>query len=103
MTLFKKVFIIAAAATAFSANVFAAPTPHEKNRQIERGTGFEMKKMVDFSTVSGAIATPHTIIRHTRLASERKALREDVSSSNVVKASKMVACAKTASQRTRNS
>ena len=103
MNTFKKASIIASIALATSAASFAGVTPHEHNRQITRGNGAASAESVQLSSVQGAKATPHTIIRQTRVATQHKALREDVNSSLAVKATEGLERMKTASQRTRNS
>ena len=103
MNSFKKVSIIAIIALSTAGATFAGATPHESNRQITRGSGAASAQSVELSSVRGAKATPHTIIRHTRVASQRQALRNDVNTSLAAKASEGVKRMKTASQRTRNS
>ena len=103
MNSFKKASIIATIALSTAGASFAGVTPHESNRQITRGSGAANVEAVELSSVRGAKATPHTIIRHTRVASQREALRGGVSTSLAAKASQGVKRMKTASQRTRNS
>ena len=103
MNTFQKASFIAAITLSAAGSAFASMTPQEHNRQITRGNGAAEVGSVEFRSVSGAKATPHTVIRHTRVASERKALRNEVNTSRAVKVTKMAKREQTPFQKNRNS
>ena len=103
MNSFKKASIIATIIIAATSSAFASMTPHEHNRQITRGNGVNSADSVEFATVQGSKATPHTVIRNTRVASQRKTLRKEVNSSRAAQPTQVAKSARTPFQKNRNS
>ncbi|MEO0508593.1 MAG: hypothetical protein AAF065_01895 [Verrucomicrobiota bacterium] len=80
MNTLKNTTLIATLALTLAGSAFAGANPQEQNRQITRGNGAADAKATQFTTVYGQKATAHTINRHSRTASQREALRNEVNS-----------------------
>ncbi|MGB0372799.1 MAG: hypothetical protein ACPGN3_15800 [Opitutales bacterium] len=103
MNTFKKASIITTLALALAGTAFAGATPHEKNRQLDRGHYASKSESVKLSEVRGAKLTPHAINRLRSATGKVKAEKNEVNSSLAAVSSASSARVKTPSQRNRNS